>query len=416
MDKCTQDVTLPRHEAVASILARCEFEPRTEMLPCTEAYGRVLACNVYSENDLPNHLASNRDGVAFYYDRYVACGGDTSSWKHGVDWEYSNTGIGISGDFDTVLLIEHVSLDNQGRISFDMSPAERGVNTIPVGKELQRGELIARRGQALTPSVAALLAKGGHTCADVVRPPVVSFIPTGNELVPPDAELPARKNVDANSTLIRGKLSEAGAEGHIYPIVRDDRDALRAALADAIAKSDIVIINGGSSKGTDDNSHEVLAELGEVLNHQVDTGPGKHTSYSVVKGKPVIGLSGPTVCCDYTFDWYVRPLIDRFLGRPDTVFPTIRAKMLCPVRFTRKGVTFMMGSHVWLRDGEPVVMPAANIDDERTLEGKVNGFVALRQGFSAEPGDPVEVELRYPFAMPREERLDNLLKSGEFVF
>ena len=53
---------------------------------------------------------------------------------------------------------------------------------------------------------------------------------------------------------------------------------------------------------------EVL-KVDMFLNQQVDTGPGKHTSYTVADGVPVIGLSGPTGCTHCTSEWYVRPVI-----------------------------------------------------------------------------------------------------------
>ena len=418
MDKCVNDISLPRQEAVEGILRRCRFTPETEWIPAEEAYGRILAEELVSRHNLPNTLASTRDGVAVYYGRFVRGMPDTRGWKKGVDYVFSNTGIGIEGDFDTVIPIEQVSFDEDYQSQFFQCPTEKGQMTAPAGAELAEGELLARAGQTLTPSLLSLLAKGGHTKIPVVRKPVVAFLPTGSELVPPGQELPPRKNVDANSTLIRGKLLEAGAEPRIFPISRDDHSVLYHALKQAVKTADIVLINAGSSKGTNDFTHEILNGMGQILNQQVDTGPGKHTSYTMVGDVPVVGLSGPTVCTDYTFDWYVRPLIDHFLGRPQTRFPKLLARAACDMSSARKWVTLMLGCRVILGDNDiPIVIPAVRLDDNKTIENKVNCFVLLEPGLEIRAGEWVEVELRWPFAAPeREPDTLDITQNAPFLF
>ena len=430
LDKCTEDVELPREEAVRNILARCSFKPATEWVALGASFGRVIAQDVRSRNTLPNHLAADRDGVAVYYDRFEDGMPDTSGWREGVDYVFANTGIGIPGDFDTCILIEQVSFDDEGHIRFATPPEHRGFKTIPAGRELNEGDLLARRGDEVTPSLAARLAKGGQTVVPVMRRPVVTFLPTGTELVPPNAELPPRKNADANSTLVLGKLLDAGAQPVVFPISRDDRDLLRERLRQAVDSSDIVIINAGSSKGTDDFAHEVIAEMGEIFNHQVDTGPGKHTMYALVDGVPVVGLSGPTPCCDCTFDWYVRPLIARYFDQPDLVFPQLKARALVGMSTSRTTVTFMLAARAFMDEtGRTWVVPMANLKGldtpsggsaskgsasetgagasagGRLLGGRAadqgaNCYVPMAPGFSVEAGDKVAVELRWPFTAP----------------
>jgi molybdopterin molybdotransferase len=401
MDKCINDISLPRETAIAGILSRCHFSPSVEEISIEKAYGRVLAGNIISLNTLPNFLASSRDGVAVFYEHFEHGMPDTSAWKEGKDYAFSHTGIGIDGDFDTVILIEQVHFNEAGHIYFEELPTEKGQMTIGAGTEIEAGELLARAGQTLTPSLLALLTKGGYTSLPVIRKPIVSFIPTGNELVPAGKPLPPLKNIDANSILMRGKLSEFGAQPIIYPICKDDPTEIYETLKDAIDRSDIVIINAGSSKGTDDQCHFVLKSIGTMLNQQVDTGPGKHTSYTVSGNVPVIGLSGPTGCCDYTCEWYVKPLIDRYLGRPITQFPTLKAKSLVDIKSTKKAVIFMLDSYI-VRDEKDqfIVIPAKNIDDDRTIEGRVNCFVPLQPGCDIKAGEMVEIELRYPFRFP----------------
>jgi len=401
MDKCTQDMSLPRHAAVKNMLEHCRFDRKTEKVTNTEGYGRVLAEDVVSQNTLPNHLTANRDGVAVYYKDFMKGMPDTSNWQEGKEYIFANTGISIDGDYDTEILIEQVRIDEEGRIRFLSIPEKKGQSTIEPGSELKEGDLLAKAGETLTPSLMSFLAKGGHTVLPAVKKPVVSFIPTGSELVPADQKLPIGKNVDANSVLVRGKLLEWGAEPKIYPICKDDPTMLRNVLEDAIASSDIVLLNAGSSKGTDDYCHEILGEYAEIFNQQVDTGPGKHTCYAMAKNIPVVGLSGPTVCCDYTMEWYVKPVIDLFLGREITSFQTIRAKTLTDLKMTRKGLTFMMGAHAARNDREEfVVIPAGHPGEKRGMKRNVNCFIPMIPGLDVKAGELIDIELRWPFFMP----------------
>ena len=159
--------------------------------------------------------------------------------------------------------------------------------------------------------------------------------------------------------------------------------------------------------------------MGEIFNHQVDTGPGKHTMYALVDGVPVVGLSGPTPCCDCTFDWYVRPLIARYYCQPDIAFPQLKARALVGMRTSKTTVTFMLAARAFMDEaGQTWVVPMANLkcldtasdedtntDRTRLLGGRAadqgaNCYVPMAPGFSVEAGDEVTVELRWPFTAP----------------
>ena len=75
-----------------------------------------------------------------------------------------------------------------------------------------------------------------------------------------------------------------------------------------------VVLNAGSSKGSDDWCVEVLEELGQVVCHQTNHGPGHHSSYALVGNTPVVGISGPPAGASFTLNFYLRPLIMRWLG------------------------------------------------------------------------------------------------------
>src|SRR5690606_27502145 len=121
---------------------------------------------------------------------------------------------------------------------------------------------------------------------------------------------------DFNSTVIAAYLQEWGAAATVYPIVRDDLEKITAAVKQALAEGDLVIINAGSSAGREDYTSRIIEELGEVLLHGVASRPRKPTILGLVQGNPVVGLPGYPVSADLSLEWFVRPLLYRYQGQP----------------------------------------------------------------------------------------------------
>ncbi len=75
-----------------------------------------------------------------------------------------------------------------------------------------------------------------------------------------------------------------------------------------MAAGDLVLINAGSSAGSEDYTYQAVAALGEVLVHGVAMMPGKPTLLGVVAGKPVIGNPGYPVSAVLSFEEFAAPL------------------------------------------------------------------------------------------------------------
>lgn len=162
----------------------------------------------------------------------------------------------------------------------------------------------------------------------VKKRPRVIIIPTGSELVHPDQaavqELSPGQIVEFNSVILSGLVRRAGGEPVVYDVVPDDYTAILNALRNAITEdSQLIIINAGSSAGSEDFTASAIADLGEVLVHGVTIMPGKPTILGDVQGKPVIGNPGYPVSAVISFEQFARPWLARHIGvretTPDTV-------------------------------------------------------------------------------------------------
>ncbi len=407
-------ICMRSEEAAATILSKVEFAPATEHVLIGDALGRVLAADVFCPLDLPNTLCSKMDAISVYFDDFASGQmPDVSQWKRGVNWQFANTGTAIEGDFDTCIMIEFVQLDeNEEIVALTKMPKERGEMTIPVGKRHKKGRLLLERGTRITPTKMSALAMAGVAQVPCVRKPRVIFIPTGDELVPPGFPLPKGQCYEANSLMLKGKLTEWGAESYTHPILGDDWDEIKNAVFAAVEEYDIVILNAGSSKGSKDFNIEILEENGQLLYHEVNHGPGHHSSAAVLGGKPVIGISGPPSGAEYTADWYLKPVIDAWLYGAPKPAKKIRAKLAHDLPASGKhkgpgkgGIEMFGAKRVILEEVAPgeftATIPSRHGKAELIAEDEASGFLRVYGPLEGAPaGTEVEVELRYPYQYP----------------
>jgi molybdopterin molybdotransferase/putative molybdopterin biosynthesis protein len=313
-----------RAEVMEKIFALWTPRQETETVPLERSYGRICGADLRSRLTLPEVRSSGGDGIAVRSADFTAP--DTSTWREGLNYVRADTGDDFDDRFDAVIMIEAVTFNNDG--GFTLPPGfsvQAGMNVRGRGDLVTEGDLLLRRGLPVRACDMGALAMGGITEVPVVRKPAAAFIPTGNELVPPGV-IPRRgQNIDSNSVMIRHMLLEMGAEPLIFPIVRDEAGAIKNALEEALEKADMVIINGGSSKGAEDHNARLLAEMGQVSSHGVSSAPGRPICAALIGGKPVINLPGPMLAAYFGADWCIRGMVCRALGIPMPLRPRVKA-------------------------------------------------------------------------------------------
>lgn len=333
----SKHVELKREDAIARLIEAAKFEPQTEIVGIHEAFGRVAAVDCVAKVDVPNALCAQMDGIAVRFADFEGGMPDTGAWQLGREYDWANTGTALPEGFDTAIRIEDVRFDggvgevgldnlNPGTLEILVAPGKRGASCREKGANFEAGQKLLPAGTRLTPTKVSALAMCGYSEVEVVAKPKVVFIPTGDELVSPGRELPAGKAYDSNGVLLEGKLRLWGADPVIYECIPDDWSLIKETILKACGEADIVAINAGSSKGAKDFTMEILEEIGQIICHETNHGPGRHTSASLVGGTPVLGLSGPPSGCEITADWYLKPLVDSFLYGRVIEFEKVTAK------------------------------------------------------------------------------------------
>ncbi|HYG58695.1 MAG TPA: molybdopterin biosynthesis protein, partial [Symbiobacteriaceae bacterium] len=280
----------------------------------------------------PHYHASAMDGVAVKAtDTFAAMETNPITLKFGEQAFWVDTGDPLPRGCDAVIMVEDVNLlddgHQQGARCEILAPAAPWQHIRPIGEDVVATEIILPEGHRLRPQDLGALLACGILEVDVARKPRVTFIPTGTELVTPRLDPKAGEIIEFNSRVVLGQVVEWGGIPNRHPIVRDHYDHIKAAVLAAVEHSDIVIVNAGSSAGSEDFTVHVLGELGQVLAHGVAIKPGKPVMMGIIGGKPFIGLPGYPVSTWLTSDLFVKPLVYRAQGLPVPTRPTATATL-----------------------------------------------------------------------------------------
>lgn len=162
-------------------------------------------------------------------------------------------------------------------------------------------------------------------------------------------------------------------------VVSDSPLAIEAAIREVCAVADIVVLNAGSSKGAGDWACEVMESIGTMICHQTNHGPGHHSSYAMVDGVPIVGISGPSAGAAVTLGFYLRPLIRAALSlnpAPIVVKATLVEEMPAP----RRGGAADIQSEKEKKPAGGRPSPRGHGSDRRVLRAQARELVGFCRG------------------------------------
>jgi len=306
----------------------------TEEIDLHETFERILAVDIVSDVNLPDFIRSTRDGYAVRGQStfgasegnpaYLTVKGRVSmgtrptfSIGPGEAAKISTGGM-LPDGADSVVMIEHTEEIDDTTIEAYRSVAP-GQYVIEIGEDIKKGEIILSCGQKLRPQETGLLAAFGKERVKVYKKPVIGIISTGDEVVEINKTPGPGQIRNINTYTLSGMVQKAGGIPLSFGIVQDNFDDLFDKCSQALAKSDMVLISGGSSVGARDFTIEVLSSLPEskILVHGVSISPGKPTILARAGNKAFWGLPGHVVSAMIVFEVVVRPFIEKIGGLSD---------------------------------------------------------------------------------------------------
>lgn len=299
-----------------------------ENIGVTDSLSRITAEATFAKVSSPFYHAAAMDGYAVRFaDTFGASETSPVRLKINEQAIYVDTGDPMPDGFNAVIMIEDINVIGSQRSVYDplagsgqtefieiIEPATPWQHARTIGEDIVETELILPENHRIRPvDIGALLA-GGHTEIRVRRRPRITIIPTGNELVEPGFPLKQGNIIEFNSRVLSGVAAEWGGEPARHDIVRDDLDELKRAIMSALDKADMIIVNAGSSAGSEDFTSLAVRELGDVLIHGVGIKPGKPVVLGIVRGKPVLGIPGYPVSAYITFNIFARHIVYKWQG------------------------------------------------------------------------------------------------------
>lgn len=375
-----------------------------EVIPLDQALGRVTAVPVWAKLSSPHYHAAAMDGYAVR-----ARDTEAANESHPIQLliapagpaQYVDTGDPLPTWADAVIPIENTQLIQQSTISNQQSAIELRASLTPwshvrpMGEDMVATELVLPANHILRPVDLGAIAGCGHGTVAVRRQPRVAIIPTGTELVPVGSEVKAGDILEYNSLVLAAQVQQWGGLPTRYPSVPDDFERIKATVLEAATTHDLVLLNAGSSAGSEDFSARVVESLGTLLVHGVAVRPGHPVILGILQSSnsPIIGIPGYPVSAALTGEIFVEPLLAHWLGHapqsPPTLEATITRKVLSP-----------LGDDEYLRvtvgqvGGRAVATPLARGAGVISSLVRADGIVRIprhHEGLNA--GDPVTVHL-----------------------
>ncbi len=308
-------------EALAQVLALCA-PLACETVPLRAALGRRLAYAVTARLTQPPFDASAMDGYAlpaaptpgatFDLIGEAAAGRAFAGTLAPGQCLRIFTGAPVPAGAAHIALQEDVTRDG-ARITIGPNP-DSSRHIRPKGQDFAEGAVFAPK--RLGPADLGLLAAMNIAEVPVHRRPVVAFVSTGDELVPPGG-VPGPDQIIASSAVALAALAEtAGAEARILPIAADRLAPIRAAL-DLADGADLIVTLGGASVGDHDMISRHATDLGlDLAFWKIALRPGKPMMAGKRGAVPILGLPGNPVSAYVCALVFMLPMLRALQGDP----------------------------------------------------------------------------------------------------
>lgn len=377
-----------------------------ESVALRDSLGRVLAEDILSPCNVPNHDNSAMDGYAFNADDLQQ--GETRLEIIGTAFAGKAfegaigkgqcvrimTGAVMPAGTDTVVVQERVQTSGT-YISFTDGP-KRHMNMRYAGEDLKLGQIVLPAGHLMRAADLGLVASLGIGEVKVFRKLRVAFFSTGDELASIGQALEPGQVYDSNRYTLYGMLTRLGVQIIDMGVVRDDPKLLEEALIEASSSADVILTSGGVSVGEADYMKQLLEKLGQVVFWKIAMKPGRPLAYGKVGDAHYFGLPGNPVSVMVTFYQFVREAMLVLMGQPEPA-PAPLMHVICTQEIKKlPGRTeFQRGVLYTGQDGQWKVRPTGNQGSGilRSMS-EANCFIVLDETVgNVSAGTTVQVQL-----------------------
>jgi molybdopterin molybdotransferase len=291
--------------------------------------------------------------------------------------------------------IENVEVDGEEIVITEEVP--QGFAVREVGENYAKGQILIKAGTKLDFSQIGVLASLNIVHVLVYEKPTVSVLSTGSELL--DLGEPQTNDAQirsSNNYVIEAIVRKYDGLPMQLGCIKDDKESITTAIAEALEKSDIVVTTGGVSVGDFDFVKDVIYELGcEVVFKGVRVKPGQHIMVARKENRFIVALPGFAYSSTVMALVYVLPLIAK-LQRGKYPLKKVKAKLKEPftkrakkAEFTACNVSVVQGEFYVDFKGKKVGTSAILTN----MLGDIGLLFTSEEDTSKQTGDEVDVLL-----------------------
>lgn len=375
-----------------------------ETVPVRAAQGRLLAADQHARLELPPFDKSAMDGYAILAGdvrteyrllETVAAGQTPSAELLPGTTVKVMTGAPVPAGTGMVVMWE-VTEEAGGTVR--VLRHEGKCNIRLRGEDVRVGDRVLSAGCVLDALDLANLIACGISDVPVAPRLRLAVLSTGDEIADDPADLRPGKIMNTNGPMLAHLAGANGLTVVAERTIPDDLEQTVAALREALAAADVVVLSGGVSVGDFDYVLDAFRQVGLTVHFsRIAVKPGKPTVFATAGEKAVFGLPGNPVSVCLMFHLFVVRAARLLCGVPASLrefrlplagdFRRRNADRLqfSPARLTETGAVEPLAYH-----GSAHLLSLAAAD----------GFFSVPAGVTDLPaGEPVTyLDLREPYA------------------
>jgi len=378
---------------------------KTKKLYLMDAVGYILAEDIVADHNSPEFPTSGMDGYAIIHEDQAMgrlkiasinpAGSALREKVIGGTCIKTFTGSLMPEGADTLIPIENVEVEGEEVVIKEEVP--QGFSVREVGENYAKGQVLIKAGTKLDFSQVGVLASLNIVHVLVYEKPTVSVLSTGSELL--DLGEPQTNDAQirsSNNYVIEAIIRKYDGLPMQLGCIKDDKESITTAIAEALEKSDIAVTTGGVSVGDFDFVKDVIYELGcEVLFKGVRVKPGQHIMVARKENRFIVALPGFAYSSTVMALVYVLPLIAK-LQQGKYPLKRVKAKLKEPftkrakkAEFTACNVSVVQGEFYVDFKGKKVGTSAILTN----MLGDIGLLVTSEEDTSKQTGDEVDVLL-----------------------
>lgn len=319
---------------------------RSERVWLEQGLGRVLAENLYADQDIPGEARASVDGFAIVSSDTATITNDKPcilrlqkdllaagrAAKHKLSAGNCLrilTGAPLPEHADAVAAQEETLRED------DFIVIKRGFvpgeGLISPGSDIHKNSILLTKGDILTPTRLALIAALGYATVPVCLQPRIALLATGDELKEMGQCVQGPYSYCNNRYLVAWSASLRGGRPTHLGIASDDPNLIAERLKNV--ESDLIISTGGVGHGDRDFIVNAWKLLGvEILFEEVNLMPGRRTALGK-RGKQIyLGLPGSPWGAQVAFEQLVAPILHTYQGIETSKTPFVPATLESTVR------------------------------------------------------------------------------------